>query len=54
MSTLDSQDIFGSGPHEIWIGAKERELDRRGFSGIDGESCRKAASTPLPQPTCSP
>ena len=37
MSSLDNQDIFGSGPHTIRPGAPRRELDRRSFAGVDGE-----------------
>jgi len=38
MSTLDGQDLFGSGPHSFRVGAWERSLDRRGFAGVDGEA----------------
>ncbi len=37
MSLLDNQDIFGSGPHSIRTSSWERNLDRRGFAGLDGE-----------------
>ena len=37
MSSLDEQDLFGSGPHSIRTGSWERSLQRRGFAGVDGE-----------------
>ena len=37
MSSLDGEDIFGSGPHTIRTGPWQRCLQRRGFAGIDGE-----------------
>ena len=37
MSSLDSQNIFGSGPHSIQPGSWQRAQDRRGFAGLDGE-----------------
>ena len=37
MSTLDGNDLFGSGPHAIRPGAWERAVARRGFPGADGE-----------------
>lgn len=37
MSAVDGMDIFGSGPHAFVPGPWERSLDRRGFSGVDGE-----------------
>ena len=37
MSSLDGEDIFGSGPHTIRTGPWQRSLQRRGFAGIDGE-----------------
>ena len=37
MSTFDGQDLFGSGPESIRPCAWERQLQRRGFAGVDGE-----------------
>lgn len=37
MSTLDGQDLFGSGPHRIRAGSWRRRVDRRAFPGLDGE-----------------
>ncbi len=37
MTTLDGQNLFGSGPHAVQAGPWERELQRRSFSGVDGE-----------------
>jgi len=37
MSTLDSQNLFGSGPHAFQAGSWQRQIDRRGFAGLDGE-----------------
>jgi len=37
VSTLDGQNIFNSGPHTIRLGSWQRQLDRRGFAGLDGE-----------------
>jgi len=37
MSTLDGQDLFGSGPHTIRPGDWCRAQQRRGFAGVDGE-----------------
>jgi len=37
MSTLDQQDLFGSGPHTILVGSVQRQLARRGFAGLNGE-----------------
>jgi hypothetical protein len=37
MSSLDGQNLFGSGPHSFRPGAWERSLERRGFPGLDGE-----------------
>ena len=37
MSTLDEQDLFGSGPHRICFGAWQRAFQRREFPGLDGE-----------------
>ncbi len=37
MSTLDGTNVFSSGPHSVHGGPWQRELVRRGFSGIDGE-----------------
>jgi len=37
MSTLNGQDLFGSGPHTIRAGNWPRSQQRRGFPGIDGE-----------------
>ena len=37
MTTLNGQDLFGSGPSAVELGAWERALDRRAFPGIDGE-----------------
>ncbi len=37
MSSFNGQDLFGSGPHSIRPGAWERQLQRRGFAGVDGE-----------------
>ena len=37
MSTLDGQDLFGSGPHAVQTGSWRRSLERRSFAGLDGE-----------------
>jgi len=37
MSTLDGNDLFGSGPHAVRPVAWERAVARRGFPGVDGE-----------------
>ena len=37
MSTLDGQDLFASGPHEVRVGSRKRQSVRRGFPGLDGE-----------------
>jgi len=37
MSSLDQQDLFGSGPHSIRCGSWRRSLRQRGFPGLDGE-----------------
>jgi len=37
MSSLDQQDLFGSGPHTILVAAPQRQLARRSFAGLDGE-----------------
>ena len=37
MSSLDGQDLFGSGPHEIQLVGWQRALARRAFAGLDGE-----------------
>jgi len=37
MSALDGQDLFGSGPHAFQAGSWQRQTDRRGFAGLDGE-----------------
>lgn len=37
MSSFDGQNLFDSGPHSIRPDAWERQLQRRGFAGIDGE-----------------
>jgi len=37
VSSLDSQDVFGSGPHTIRAGGPRRVLDSRSFAGVDGE-----------------
>lgn len=37
MSTLDGQNLFGSGPHAISPGSWRREVLRRSFSGVSGE-----------------
>jgi len=37
MSTFGGEDLFGSGPNSIRPCAWERQLQRRGFAGIDGE-----------------
>jgi len=37
MSTLDGQDLFASGPHEVRVASPQREAIRRGFPGLDGE-----------------
>jgi len=38
MSTLDGQDLFGSGPHAIAPGSWQRDIVRRSYSGISGET----------------
>ncbi len=37
MSSLDGQDLFGSGPHSIRPGSWQRSMERRSFAGVDGE-----------------
>ncbi len=37
MSSLDSQDLFGSGPHSIRPETWLRAMHRRGLAGVDGE-----------------
>ncbi len=37
MSSLDGQDLFDSGPHEIQPVGWQRALARRAFAGLDGE-----------------
>jgi len=37
VSSFDGQDLFGSGPHSIRPDGWERQLQRRGFAGVDGE-----------------
>ena len=37
MSTLNGQDLFGSGPHSIRPGSWPREQMRRGMAGLNGE-----------------
>jgi len=37
VSSLDGQDLFGSGPHEIQPLGWQRALARRAFVGLDGE-----------------
>jgi hypothetical protein len=37
MSSLDEQDIFGSGPHSFRACSWERCVERRSFAGVDGE-----------------
>jgi len=37
MSSLDGQDLFGSGPHSFRTGAWEQALQRRAIPGLDGE-----------------
>ncbi len=37
MSSLDGQNLFGSGPHSFQEGAWDRALLRRGFAGVHGE-----------------
>jgi len=36
MSSLDTQDLFGSGPCSFVPGSWERQIDWRGFAGLDG------------------
>jgi len=37
MSSLDGQDLFGSGPHTVRATSWQRSVRRRGFPGLDGE-----------------
>ena len=37
MSSLDGNDLFGSGPHTVQPGSWQRQVSRRSFSGVDGE-----------------
>ncbi len=37
MSTLDGENLFGSGPHVISPGSWRRDVVRRSFSGVSGE-----------------
>ncbi len=37
MSTLDGQDLFGSGPHRIRPEGPKRALQTRRFAGLSGE-----------------
>jgi len=37
MSSLDGQDVFGSGPHTISQDSWLRSVEHRGFAGADGE-----------------
>ncbi len=37
MSSFDGQNLFDSGPYSIRPDAWERQLQRRGFAGLDGE-----------------
>jgi len=37
MSSLDGQDLFGSGPHAVRSTSWQRSVQRRGFAGLDGE-----------------
>ena len=37
MSSLDGQNLFGSGPHSIRPGTWSRAMQHRSFPGIDGE-----------------
>ena len=37
MSSLDSADLFSSGPHTFRPLSWQRQLDRRPFPGLDGE-----------------
>ncbi|HAU38849.1 MAG TPA: hypothetical protein DCX07_14175 [Phycisphaerales bacterium] len=37
MSTLDGNNLFGSGPHEIRPESWQRAVMRRAFAGLDGE-----------------
>jgi hypothetical protein len=37
MSTLNGQDLFGSGPHTIRPGSWPRAQKHRGFPGVDGQ-----------------
>ncbi len=37
MSSLDGLNLFGSGPMSLRPDAWERQLQRRGFAGLDGE-----------------
>jgi hypothetical protein len=38
MSSLDGQDLFASGPHSIRPETWSRDVQRRGFAGVDGEA----------------
>ena len=38
MSSLDDVDLFGSGPHSFSPKGRQRELARRGYAGLDGET----------------
>jgi len=37
MSSLDGQDMFGSGPHSIRPATWSRSMQPRSFAGVDGE-----------------
>ncbi|MBI5723189.1 MAG: hypothetical protein HZA50_04465 [Planctomycetes bacterium] len=37
MTTLDGQDLFSSGPSTLAAGPWERQFERRGFPGLDGQ-----------------
>jgi hypothetical protein len=37
MSRIDDKDLFASGPHSFTLGAWERQLQRRGLPGLDGQ-----------------
>jgi hypothetical protein len=37
VSTLDGNNLFGSGPHSLRPLAWQRQIERRSFPGVDGE-----------------
>ena len=37
MTTLDGQQLFASGPCRVTAGSWQRQAERRGFAGLDGE-----------------